>query len=64
MASFDELKELLIVRLYERASKANVPSEIYGLEIIGLLEEETGVGIATQVYLELFNPHCPDRFVI
>jgi hypothetical protein len=54
MADFDELKKLLILKLYERANDPNATRELSQQGIMGLLKEQTGAGIATQVYSELF----------
>ena len=55
MPDFDALKKLLIVRLYDQACAPNAPNEISGIDIAGLLKEETGTGYATQVYSDLLN---------
>lgn len=55
MTSFDALKKLLILRLYEQASAPAADGEFSEPQITGLLVNQTGLGIANQVFGELLN---------
>lgn len=53
MPSFDQLKELLIIRLYEEVIKPASSGEIFEDQIIELLIDQTGMGVAKQALAEL-----------
>ena len=55
MASFDALKEVLIQRLYEQANEPAADSEMSEDQITELLVDQTGLGIANQVFSELLD---------